>query len=599
MCGIVGYVGEKDNIQKAILKGLFGLEYRGYDSAGMALGNKEEVKVFKNVGKVSKLEEVTNFDFQANRGIGHTRWATHGKPSVVNSHPHRSKNQRFTIVHNGIIENFEQLKNNNNIKPISDTDTEIVAQLLEIVANKQPELTTVEIISKVIKQIDGSFALGIVDSESRESLFAAKRKAPLLIGSGSGFNMIGSDMMAMINYTNEYYEIMDDEIIQLKNDKIEIFDEQLNKIEDRVKLYSKIDLAEITKGPYDHFMLKEINEQPGVMRKIMQNYYSDGENIIDSKILSDIHKATRIYILAAGTSYHAGLVGKNLLEKVANKPTEVHIASEFVYNMPLLDKDSIFIFISQSGETADSRACLVKIKELGYKSITITNVEGSTLSRESNHTLLLNAGPEIAVASTKAYTAQIAVLSILAEAINPGKIDIYSELSLVATAMENTLTPSEIEKSKKIVTNLLKNKHHAFYIGRKNDYALALEAALKLKEISYIHTEGFAAGELKHGTIALIEEGTPVIALVSCNKELSLHTRSNKLEVEARGAKTATISMSKVADSQDDIIINDVNDLLTPIVMAVPVQLISYFAAIQVEANVDMPRNLAKSVTVE
>jgi glucosamine--fructose-6-phosphate aminotransferase (isomerizing) len=599
MCGIVGYVGKKDNIQKAIIKGLKGLEYRGYDSAGMAVAINNEVNVYKNVGAVAKLEEVTNFEFVANRGIGHTRWATHGKPSVINSHPHQSSGKRFTVVHNGIIENYEQLKEENNINPISETDTEIVVELLELVATANPDLSTVQVIDRVIKEIHGSFAFGIIDANVADTLFAAKRKSPMLIGIGNDFNMIGSDMMAMINYTTEYFEIMDDEIIELKENKITIYDQNMNEVKDRKQLHSKIDLSEITKGPYEHYMLKEINEQPGVMRKIMQQYYNNGKNIIDQTILNDIKDASRIYILAAGTSYHAGLVGKSMLENIAGKPTEVHIASEFVYNTPLLDEKSMFIFISQSGETADSRACLVKIKEMGYKALTITNVEGSTLSREADHTLLLFAGPEIAVASTKAYTAQIAVLSILADAIKPGSVDVYSELSVVASAMENTLTPSQIEKSKKIVTSLLRDKNHAFYIGRKNDYALALEAALKLKEISYIHTEGFAAGELKHGTIALIEEDTPVIALVSCNSDLALSTRSNKLEVEARGAKTATISMANVSEEEDDIVINSVNELFTPIVMAIPVQLISYFAAIQVEANVDMPRNLAKSVTVE
>ncbi|HPB80369.1 MAG TPA: glutamine--fructose-6-phosphate transaminase (isomerizing) [Sedimentibacter sp.] len=596
MCGIVGYIGYED-VKEIILGGLEKLEYRGYDSAGIAVLNNNEVYVCKERGRISDLRKNIDSKITGNIGIGHTRWATHGAPNQINSHPHQSSSKRFTLVHNGIIENEEELKQKylSDIEFQSDTDTEVIVQLIEKFVNdgEEVELAIRHTMSKLI----GSYALAIIDKEDMNTLYAAKNKTPLLAGKGNGFNMLGSDAMAMINHTNLFYEIEDKEFLKIKKDDIEIFTIYGNKV-NRQPYKADIDASDTEKGTYPHYMMKEIEEQPFVIRKIMSEYSDDSGNMrISEEILQQIRDCDKIYIIACGTSYHAGLIGKQYFEKISHKPTEVIIASEFNYNMPLLTEKPLFMFISQSGETADCRAVLVKVKEMGYKTLALTNVKGSTLSREADNTLLLYAGPEIAVASTKAYTAQITVLAILAALVdNKINIDVFKELSKIAYIMESLCDNKD--KYKKLTEMYLVNSRNCFYIGRSMDYYLCLEAALKLKEISYIQTEGFPAGELKHGTIALIEKGTPVIAVIT-QENINLNTRSNIKEVKARGAATMVISMHKISQERDHIVIDDAHELLSPLATIIPVQYLAYYAALIKGCDIDKPRNLAKSVTVE
>ncbi|AWI44006.1 glutamine--fructose-6-phosphate aminotransferase [Staphylococcus nepalensis] len=601
MCGIVGYIGH-DNAKELLLKGLEKLEYRGYDSAGIAVVNDEGTNVFKSKGRIAELRKVADSeDIDGNVGIGHTRWATHGVPNYENSHPHQSATNRFTLVHNGVIENYEELSDAylSNVTFLSETDTEIIVQLVEYFSDKG--LSTEAAFTKVVSLLEGSYALGLIDSQDRDTMYVAKNKSPLLIGVGDGFNVIASDALAMLQVTNQYKEIHDHEIVIVKRDEVVIKDQEGN-IQNREAYTAQIDAADAEKGVYDHYMLKEIHEQPAVMRRIIQEYQDDEGNLkMDADITRDVANADRIYIIAAGTSYHAGLVGKEYLEKWAGVPTEVHVASEFVYNMPLLSEKPLFIYISQSGETADSRAVLVETKKLGHKSLTITNVPGSTLSREADHTLLLHAGPEIAVASTKAYTAQIAVLSILSQIVakehgREADVALLRELAKVTTAIETIVDDADVMEQ--IATDFLKTTRNAFFIGRTIDYNVSLEGALKLKEISYIQAEGFAGGELKHGTIALIEEGTPVIALAT-QENVNPSIRGNVKEVAARGANPCIISMDGLNKDGDTYVIPHVHELLTPLVAVVAMQLISYYAALHRDLDVDKPRNLAKSVTVE
>ena len=601
MCGIVGYIGY-DNAKELLLKGLEKLEYRGYDSAGVAVANEAGTKVFKEKGRIAELRKVADSsDIDGTVGIGHTRWATHGVPNYENSQPHQSTTGRFTLVHNGVIENYEELRSEylSDVTFVSETDTEVIVQLVEYFSKQGFE--TEDAFTKVVSLLHGSYALGLLDEKDKDTMFVAKNKSPLLIGVGDGFNVIASDALAMLQATNEYKEIHDHEIVIVKRDEVIIKDAN-GQVQERETYTAEIDASDAEKGVYDHYMLKEIHEQPAVMRRIIQEYQDDEGNLkIDEDIINDVSQADRIYIIAAGTSYHAGLVGKEFLEKWSGVPTEVHVASEFVYNMPLLSEKPLFIYISQSGETADSRAVLVETKKLGHKALTITNVPGSTLSREADHTLLLHAGPEIAVASTKAYTAQIAVLSILAQIVarthgREADIDLLRELAKVTTAIETIVDDAPVME--KIATDFLETTRNAFFIGRTIDYNVSQEGALKLKEISYIQAEGFAGGELKHGTIALIEDRTPVIALAT-QDNVNLSIRGNVKEVAARGASTCIISMEGLDKEDDTYVIPHVHELLTPLVSVVALQLISYYAALHRDLDVDKPRNLAKSVTVE
>ena len=593
MCGIVGFIGNIDS-KEILLAGLEKLEYRGYDSAGIALMNNSGVHVFKDKGRIANLRAVVDDSIKGTLGIGHTRWATHGKPNQINSHPHQSTTGRFTLVHNGVIENELDLRTKYlpNYKFISDTDTEVIVALLEKFAL---ETDLEHAIRLLIEELHGSYALGIIDNQQPDVLYAVKNKSPMLLGVGDGFNMIGSDAMAILHCTNQFIEINDKEYVRIEKHTLTIYNENTDIVE-RDPFIAKIDATDIEKGTYSHYMLKEIDDQPSVIRRISGEYFSDGQIQIDEGVVQSVEKAKRIYIIAAGTSMHAGLVGMQLLEELAGIPVEVHIASEFAYNTPLIDEDSLFIFLSQSGETADSRAVLVKVKELGYPCLTITNVAGSTLSREADYTLLIHAGPEIAVASTKAYTATSAVLAILATKI-AGNVDfdLAHELAVVATVIDSIVADKEKynELAKEYFT-----KRNAFYIGRHVDYYTAVEAALKLKEVSYIQAEGFAAGELKHGTIALIEDNTPVIGIIS-QASVNLNTRSNLKEVAARGASTFTIALKSLSLKEDQVILPDVHPMLAPLIMTVPTQLLSYYAALHRDLDIDKPRNLAKSVTVE
>jgi glucosamine--fructose-6-phosphate aminotransferase (isomerizing) len=600
MCGIVGYIGNNDT-KEILLKGLEKLEYRGYDSAGIAVKNENGVHVFKEKGRIADLRQIVDETVSANIGIGHTRWATHGVPSKVNSHPHQSTSGRFTLVHNGVIENYDLLKREylKDVTFTSETDTEVIVQMIELFVKKGLEV--LEAFRKTLTLLQGSYALALLDAQDNDTIFVAKNKSPLLVGLGNDFNVVASDAMAMIQVTNQYLELMDKEIVLVS--KAEVTIQNLNGEIISLKPYTaELDASDIEKGTYPHYMLKEIDEQPLVMRKIIQTYQNNqGELTIAEDIIAAVNEADRIYIVAAGTSYHAGLVGKQFIENIAKIPVEVHIASEFVYNMPLLTKKPLFIFISQSGETADSRAVLVKVKEMGYPTLTITNVAGSTLSREADYTLLLHAGPEIAVASSKAYTAQLAVLAILAEVTAksqniPVNMDLVHELGIIANAMEVLCDSKDLIEH--ISREFLSVTRNAFFIGRGVDYYVGLEGALKLKEISYIQAEGFAGGELKHGTIALIEDGTPVVALAT-QESVNLSIRGNVKEVAARGANTCIISMKGLEMDEDSFVIPEVHELLTPLISVIPMQLIAYYAALHRDCDVDKPRNLAKSVTVE
>ncbi|GAY70222.1 glucosamine-fructose-6-phosphateaminotransferase [Streptococcus canis] len=604
MCGIVGVVGNR-NATDILMQGLEKLEYRGYDSAGIFVANDNQSNLIKSVGRIADLRAKIGIDVAGSTGIGHTRWATHGQSTEGNAHPHTSQTGRFVLVHNGVIENYLHIKTEflagHDFK--GQTDTEIAVHLIGKFV-EEDKLSVLEAFKKALNIIEGSYAFALMDSQATDTIYVAKNKSPLLIGLGEGYNMICSDAMAMIRETSEFMEIHDKEVVVLTKDSITITDYD-GQVVKRNAYTAELDLSDIGKGTYPFYMLKEIDEQPTVMRRLISTYADEsGKMLLDSAIISSIQEADRLYILAAGTSYHAGFATKNMLEQLTDTPVELGVASEWGYHMPLLSKKPMFILLSQSGETADSRQVLVKANAMGIPSLTVTNVPGSTLSREATYTMLIHAGPEIAVASTKAYTAQIAALAFLAKAVGEanGKqeaidFNLAHELSLVAQSIEATLTEKNLVAEK--VQALLSTTRSAFYIGRGNDYYVAMEAALKLKEISYIQCEGFAAGELKHGTISLIEEGTPVIGLISSSQLVASHTRGNIQEVAARGAHVLTVVEEGLEREGDDIIVNKVHPFLAPIAMVIPTQLIAYYASLQRGLDVDKPRNLAKAVTVE
>ncbi len=604
MCGIVGVVGNR-NATDILMQGLEKLEYRGYDSAGIFVANANQTNLIKSVGRIADLRAKIGIDVAGSTGIGHTRWATHGQSTEDNAHPHTSQTGRFVLVHNGVIENYLHIKTEflagHDFK--GQTDTEIAVHLIGKFV-EEDKLSVLEAFKKALSIIEGSYAFALMDSQATDTIYVAKNKSPLLIGLGEGYNMVCSDAMAMIRETSEFMEIHDKELVILTKDKVTVTDYDGKELI-RDSYTAELDLSDIGKGTYPFYMLKEIDEQPTVMRQLISTYADETGNVqVDPAIITSIQEADRLYILAAGTSYHAGFATKNMLEQLTDTPVELGVASEWGYHMPLLSKKPMFILLSQSGETADSRQVLVKANAIGIPSLTVTNVPGSTLSRESTYTMLIHAGPEIAVASTKAYTAQIAALAFLAKAVGEanGKqealdFNLVHELSLVAQSIEATLSEKDLVAEK--VQALLTTTRNAFYIGRGNDYYVAMEAALKLKEISYIQCEGFAAGELKHGTISLIEEDTPVIALISSSQLVASHTRGNIQEVAARGAHVLTVVEEGLDREGDDIIVNKVHPFLAPIAMVVPTQLIAYYASLQRGLDVDKPRNLAKAVTVE
>lgn len=602
MCGIVGIVGN-DQATSILVNGLEKLEYRGYDSAGIFVADQNDDFLVKSQGRIKELADKIGKDVHGTIGIGHTRWATHGEPSEENAHPHTSQSKRFVLVHNGVIENYDELKEKYLTDDIfyGETDTEIAVHLVEYFSEQG--LSTKEAFRNALKEIHGSYAFGLIDKKDRETIYVGKNKSPLLIGLGDGFNVVCSDAMAMLEQTNQFVEINDGEMVIVTKNRIEIEDESGNEIQ-RAPYEAKIDLSDMEKGTYPYYMLKEIDEQPATMRRIISEYTDEtGTVVIENELLQSLLNSDRIYIVACGTSNNAGWASKQIIEGLANIPVEIHLSSEFGYNMPLLSEKPFFIYLTQSGETADSRQVLVKTNELGYPSLTVTNVAGSTLSREASYTMLLHAGPEIAVASTKAYTAQIAALTVLAKAIGEAKeitaakeFDLTKELGIAANAMDVMI--AEKTMIEEIAAEYLATTRNAFYIGRSEDYYVSMEVALKLKEISYIQAEGFAAGELKHGTIALVEEGTPVIGIIT-EAVTAPHTRGNLREVESRGAHTLVIASEELSKDGDQIILPTVHQFLRPLVSVIPGQLIAYYATLLRGYDVDKPRNLAKSVTVE
>lgn len=604
MCGIVGVTGN-DNAVKILVEGLQKLEYRGYDSAGIYVNDqKGNDYLVKTKGRISQLREKITPDVHGSTGIGHTRWATHGVVSVDNAHPHFSNDDRFYLVHNGVIDNFQEIKAQylSDVPFKSQTDTEVVVQLIDKFA-VEDHLDAKAAFLKALGLLEGSYAFLLMDREQPDTLFVAKNKSPLLIGVADGFNVVCSDAMAMLRETHDFLEIMDSEVVTVTPDTVHIQD-AAGKTVERKPYHVDMNADETDKGTYPFYMLKEVDEQPNVMRKLAQTYLSEhGEPQIDDKLIKAMQAADRLYIVGAGTSYHAGLIGKRLFERLAHIPTEVHVSSEFAYEQPMLSDKPFFIFLTQSGETADSREVLVNVNDAGYPSLTITNVQSSTLSREASYTLLLHAGPEIAVASTKAYTAQIALEAILAKALGEvnGQIiaqnfNVRQQLGLVATGMQAIV--DEKATIEALANDYLMKSPKAFYIGRGIDHAVSLEAALKLKEISYVQAEGFASGELKHGTIALIEDGTPVIGFITQAKTAGL-TRSNLQETMARGANTMTIARQGLAIEGDNLVLPDVDEMLMPLLSVVPAQLLAYYTSLNKGLDVDKPRNLAKSVTVE
>lgn len=601
MCGIVGYIGTRD-AKDILLNGLEKLEYRGYDSAGIFVTNQEkDSHLFKAEGHISALREKVDDSVKAYSGIGHTRWATHGEPSVRNAHPHQSKSKRFSIVHNGVIENYQEIKDAylDDYELISETDTEIIVQLVEWFVETE-DMTTLDAFKRAIVALEGSYAIALIDNENPDVIYAAKDKSPLLLGKGDGFTVICSDAIAMVKETDQFVELKDKEVAILTKDSITIEDFSGEEIE-RAFYTSDLDSDAIEKGEFPSYLAKEISEQPSVIRKIVQKYQDDKGNLVLSPDITDsILDSDRIYIVAAGTSYNAGLVGKNLIETLARIPVEVHISSEFAYHTPLISKKPFFLFLSQSGETADTRQALALVNEWEYPSLSLTNVPGSAMTREASFNLSLHAGPEISVPSTKSYTAHIAVLAILSEVIGlkNGSLKeafLIDELETVADAMQRIL--DNTEAIEQLSTEVLSYSSHAFYLGRGLDYFVALEAAMKLKGISYIPTEGFPAGEMKHGTIALIEEGTPVIGLVT-EEPVARRTRNNLQETKTRGAHVLTIAMEGLDQPDDNVVIPKVNPMLSPLVSVMPTQLLAYYCGLHRGNDVDKPRNLAKSVTV-
>ena len=557
MCGIVGVVGKP--ARDIILNGLTNLEYRGYDSAGIYLNDLNGHEYLtKAVGRISNLKEKLTPDEQGLVGIGHTRCATHGKPTVDNAHPHFDETKRFYLVHNGVIENYAELKEKylQGVKFHSDTDTEVVVQLISKIARDQ-NLDTFSAFKEALKLVKGSYAFLLVDDTEPDHVFIAKNKSPMMLGLGDGFNIIASDAIWVLDQTKTFVDLQDGDVGDITKDSYTIETIDGKKV-DREPHVLNIDPNAASKGTYEFYMLKEIDEQPGVMRHMSQNYLDEnGEPKVESKIVDAISKADRLYIFAAGTSYHAGLVGKTIFEHYTGIPTEVGYASEAGYHFPMMSKHPFFIFLTQSGETTDSRVVLKEANKRGIPSLTMTNVEGSTLSREANYTMLLGAGPEIAVASTKAYTAQVALQAVLAKALGE-KLGVQEakdwnlkhDLAIAAEGIQQIVDGKE--KLEKLAKKYLVPSRNAFYIGRGIDHAVALEGALKLKEVSYIQTEGFAAAELKHGTISLIEKGTPVIALINDPVTADL-TRGNIQEVVSRGASIITIVGKKFANAAENI----------------------------------------------
>ena len=595
MCGIVGGVS-KQPIRNYIINGLKSLEYRGYDSAGIALCRGDEIELIRVKGRVSILDEKTPKADPALAGVGHTRWATHGEPSEVNAHPQPSMNKVFTVVHNGVIDNFRALKKrleNNGYVFASETDTEVVANLLESIYKTYGNGDMLLSIQKVMAEVQGSYALAILLHDEDDVIYFAKNRSPLVVGKGEDGMYLASDYIPMLSKAKEFVTITDHQYGFINRDQVVIY-QVGNSKPLNVKFHATdIEAEDIQLVGYPHYMLKEIEESEEVIRRLIDNYFDGNKYLFDHRVLEKIHQAKNIVFLACGTSYHACLIGKRYMYEMG-KNSEVHIASEWAFYPYVAEKDSLFIIVSQSGETADLIHCMEIINERGATVITITNTKGSTLDREADHTLLLYAGVEIAVASTKAYVAQVALLALLVGALQ-STTNVVSDLVNVIKVQKQI-----IEQKEKLIplANILAKNGDAYFLGRGYDYDLALECSLKLKEITYIHSEAFPGGELKHGPIALIEKGTPVIGFVS-DPMTADPIRSNFQEVLARGAKVIIVSTKSLAREGDDIVIPDVKLNLIPLTKVLIGQYFAYYTALQLGYNIDKPRNLAKSVTVE
>ena len=614
MCGIVGFIGQ-EQAAPILLDGLVHLEYRGYDSAGVAVISAQgKLQVEKAVGRLKVLSEQIHggADLEGCIGLGHTRWATHGAPNIINSHPHVSENGKFAVIHNGIIENYVEIKEfliGQGIRFKSETDTEVVAQLLEFYYNECHDF--LEAVGRVLRRIEGAYALGMLCADCPDRIIAARKDAPLLLGYGKGCNFLASDVTAIIKHTRDVAYMEDGEVAVLTRDGIEVYDALEQKVE---KKHFTIDweVSAAEKGGYQHFMLKEIMEQPEALRRAISPRIKDGRVVFDDLKLpvEKMREFTRIFIVACGSSYHVGMIGKYNLEHLLRRNVEVVLASEFRYSDPIVDDKSLVIVISQSGETLDTMAALREAKKRGGYILSIVNVVGSSIARESDDVLYTWAGPEIAVATTKAYSTQLAVLDMIGlafgEALGTVKKEEYdeavAELQKLPEKMEQFLASESCEAIPKYASQYF-NHNSVFFIGRNLDYALGLEGSLKLKEISYIHSEAYASGELKHGTISLIEDGTLVIAL-GTYAPLFDKAMSNVVEVKARGADVLALATEShrgemVKTVENVITIPDTAQMLLPSLGVVPLQLLAYYIALQRGCDIDKPRNLAKSVTVE
>ena len=608
MCGIVGYIG-KEQAAPILLNGLAKLEYRGYDSAGLAVYGDNDIEIVKAKGRLQALRDLTGDgkSLKGTIGIGHTRWATHGEPSVSNAHPHFNKEKTIAVVHNGIIENYQPLKEKMIAKGysfLSDTDTEVVAHLLDYYYDGNP----IRAIEKVMHRVKGSYALGVLFKEFPDNMYAVRKDSPLIVGASKEGNFIASDVPAILKYTREVYFIENGEICELSRDGISFYNEDLEQITKETKTI-EWDIEAAEKGGYEHFMLKEIYEQPKAVLDTISPRIKDDRIVIDELEMSeeDIRKLKRIYIVGCGSAYHVGVTGKYIIEKLTRIPVEVDLASEFRYRNPILEQDSMVIIISQSGETADSLAALRKAQELGVKVLGVVNVVGSTIAREADNVLYTWAGPEISVATTKAYSTQLSALYLLAMLFGDIRGTISSE-EYVQMLAELKSLPDKIQEilgDKERIqwfASKYANAQDVFFLGRGVDYATSLEGSLKLKEISYIHSEAYAAGELKHGTISLIEDGILTVAVVT-QPDLYEKMISNIVEVRTRGGYIFTLTNKGncvMEDTSDfTVYIPKTHPCFAPSLAVIPLQLFGYYVSVSKGLDVDKPRNLAKSVTVE
>ncbi|SFL47289.1 glutamine--fructose-6-phosphate transaminase [Lachnospiraceae bacterium KH1T2] len=614
MCGIVGYVG-KQQAAEFLLQGLEKLEYRGYDSAGISVrnGDDEKVTIVKAKGRLKTLIEKTDGGRTVKGccGIGHTRWATHGEPSELNAHPHYSDDKNVILVHNGIIENFAELKTKlekNGYTFYSQTDTEVVTKLIDYYYKKDADKNPINAISKAMLRVRGSYAFGIMFHDFPNTLYAARKDSPLIIGQSKDAAMIASDVTPVMNKTKKVYYIDNLELAELKADSVKFFNIDGEEIEKKASEI-KWDAKAAEKGGYEHFMMKEIQEQPKAVKDTINAYVKDGK--IDLSALEmkeeELKKLERIYIIACGSAYHVGVAAKYELEGLAGVPVEIDFASEFRYRNPILAQNSMVIIVSQSGETADSLAALRLTKERGIPTLGIVNVVGSSIAREADHVMYTYAGPEIAVATTKAYSTQLIAFDILSIKLAElkGKIDAKKSAELIAEIQTIPEKIAKILEDKERIqwfAAKFSNTKDAFFIGRGVDYAICLEGSLKMKEVSYIHSEAYAAGELKHGTISLIEDGTLVVGVLTQNA-LYEKTRSNMVEVKSRGAYLmglANYGNYNIEDTADFVVyIPKTNEYFTPSLAVIPLQLMGYYVSVAKGLDVDKPRNLAKSVTVE